>query len=82
MRKLAPIQSFALWAAVSTAGFQVLTALGEGKHVEAFFVTALVIWPLWFVWRFLRFIWRAASVVSMSVTDRHERMKAERAARW
>jgi hypothetical protein len=78
MAKLSAFQSFAIWALTSTVGLQVLTAIGEGKQVEALAVTVLAVWPLWFVWRFLKVLWRACSIVSMAVTTKHQRMRDQR----
>jgi hypothetical protein len=80
--KLKALQSFALWAISSTAVLQVLTANGEGKHIEALVVTVLAVWPLWLLWRMSCFLWKCASILSMAVSTKHQRMKSQRDSKY
>jgi hypothetical protein len=48
------------------------------KHPSVLGITIVAIWPLWFVWRFLKVLWRACSIVSIAVTTKHQRMRDQR----
>ncbi len=87
--KLNSIQSLALWAATCSVGFAVYGALNPtplqvGYDVPGWLMTgAFVSVPTWLLWRMSCFLWKCASILSMAVSTKHQRMRDEReVARW